>query len=116
MSESSYNQQPKSEPKWQGITSFVLGIIIILADSSIVISYSGILNTLSSGCYAAIIGFVSLCSLFTGWLFAIVGFILGIIGLKYIKMKLAIIGIILSTIGFGAYIYLFIMVLRIGQA
>ncbi|MBN2463580.1 MAG: hypothetical protein JXB43_08310 [Dehalococcoidia bacterium] len=118
MNDNLTNQQPKAGPKWQAITSLVLGGISILADANIVITYSGILNGLLGGVYTEITGTICsilfLSSLFGGWLFAMVGLIFGIMGLKYTKRKLAIAGIILSVIGFVAYVYLYFMAVRIG--
>ena len=99
-------QLSKAEPKWQAITSSVLGSLSILADVNIIIAYSRTLR---------IIDYISTSSLFGGWLFAAVGFIFGIMGLKYTRNKLAIAGIVLSVIGFVAYVYLYFMALRIGQ-
>ena len=91
-------QQPRAGPKWQAISSLVLGIISILADVSIVSFYSSPISWL-----------------FGGWLFATVGFILGIMGLKYTRKKLAIAGVVLSVIGFVAFVYLYYVLWRIGQ-
>jgi len=111
------NQKTKTDPKWQAIISFVLGLISILADANIVMNYYGIIDNLLAGVYEEtytirVILFYG--SLFGSWLLAMVGFILGIIGLKYAKKKLAIAGIILSIIGLGAYVYLYAMAVRIG--
>lgn len=50
-----------------------------------------------------------------GWLFAIVGIVLGIMGLKSVKNKLAIAGLVLSVAGLVPYIYYAIVIaFRIG--
>ena len=110
-------QQTEVEPKWQATTSIVLGIISMLADVYIVIFYfyPRILIELFGEWNTAIIDPIFLSSLFGGWLFATVGFIFGIMGLKYTRKKLAIAGIVLSVIGFVAYVYLYFMAVRIGQ-
>lgn len=115
MKDNSSKQQSQANPKWQGITSLILGIISILADFNIIIVYSRVLNDLLGGkWYPDIIDPILTVSLFGGWIFAMVGFIFGIIGLKCTKKKLAIAGIALSVIGFIAYVFLWAMAVRIG--
>jgi hypothetical protein len=94
------NQKTETGPKWQAITSLVLGIISVLAEVSIITFPSPIF----------------IIWLYGGWLFAAVGFILGIMGLKYTRKKLAIAGVVLSVIGFVAFVYLYYIALRMGQA
>ena len=84
MSSNSDPYQLKAEPKWQAVVSFVLGIISILA--------------------AAIVTYTSWV-LFTDWFWCrlfpvlpVVGLVLGIMGLKYTKKRLAITGVILCSI------------------
>jgi hypothetical protein len=101
MNENSLSQQSKADPKPEAITSLVLGIISILADLNIIAPvYFGIsidIGTLS------VMSDIAPYSLYGGWFFPTSGFILGILGLKSTKKKLAVTGIILSTIGFMAY-------------
>ena len=47
---------------------------------------------------------------FWGWLFAIVGIVLGIMGLKSVKTKLAIAGLVLCVTGLATYIYVITLV------
>lgn len=93
----------KRDPKGKAIACFILGIISILP----------ILLTLLT-MYRAVM-FAWMLSLITvpG---AIIGIILGLLGLKSTKKKLAIGGIILSLIGIFGYIYIYIVALRIGTA
>jgi len=111
MNSNSDNQRAITEPKWQAIASLILGIISILPGVSVLIS----LGT-SWQLVAKIIAYLGLS--FIGywiWLFPAAGFILGIIGLKYTKKKLAIAGIVLSLIGFMVYTFVYTITLRMGQ-
>jgi len=100
------NQQPKAEPKPEAITSLVLGIVSILAGMIIVIHYLQSESGLLPYDGGEIIGNIADVSIFWGWLIPMLGFALGIMGLKSVKKKLAITGIILSSIGLVTYIFL----------
>lgn len=76
------HQQPKAEPKWQGIFSLVLGVTSTLANASYMLLHSTLIKF---------------------WFVPAAGIVLGIIGLKYIKKALAIMGIVLSSISLLAY-------------
>jgi hypothetical protein len=103
MSNNSNNQQPKAEPKAEAISSLILGIISILADLSMIVPvYFRISIDIGN---LSVIDDIAPYSLFGGWFFPTSGLVLGIMGLKSTKKKLAITGIILSTIGLMAYIY-----------
>ena len=56
---------------------------------------------------------ISGVSIYCGWLFPIVGIILGIMGLKSVEKKLAMVGLILSVICLVTYIYAVTSVFRI---
>ena len=87
-------QQYVTEPKWQAITSSVLGVISILGNvSSIIFPSMGFWFRAQQ----------TLLPPEIGWLFPAVGLVLGIMGLKYMSKKLAIAGIVLSSIGLMTY-------------
>ncbi|MFC2050092.1 hypothetical protein ACFLTN_02810 [Chloroflexota bacterium] len=114
MSSNSTTQQAKAEPRWQGISSFILGVISALPAASILtiilINYFRILLDVGPT-WQRIVDCIAIFGLmwlgFGGWLFPAVSFVLGIMGLKYTKKKLAITGIILSIVGFVAYTFLY---------
>jgi heme O synthase-like polyprenyltransferase len=114
MSNDSNRQQSKAEPRWQSITSLVLGIISILPGVSILIYFRA---PTESGwrSIAEIIAYPVVFSPYWGWLFPAVGFFLGVMGLKYTKKILAIMGIVLSLIGFVAYTFVYVILLKMGQ-
>lgn len=114
MNSNSNSQQSKAEPKWQAITSVVLGIISVLAAVNIVTANFPTWSALWEAWDTPMISPIFIGPIFGGLLFATVGFILGIMGLKYTKRKLAIAGIILSVIGFVAFVHLHFMAARIG--
>jgi hypothetical protein len=94
MNKSMTNQQSKTEPKWQAITSLVLGGISILGNiSSISFPSMGFWFRAQQ----------TLLPPEIGWLFPTVGLVLGIMGLKYMRKKLVIGGIVLSSIGLMTY-------------
>ena len=112
MSKNSANQQSKAEPRWQGRSSFILGVITAIPAVSNLIIY--LIINISPDVWSrwqgiiACIGILGLLWLsFGGWLLPAAGFVLGIMGLKYTKKKLAITGIILSIVGFVAYTLLY---------
>jgi len=98
MSETSVRES--YQPKWQGISSLVLGLICVVADVYIV-AYFYLNLEFVTGWVVFI--YLLLVFIFGGWLFAAVGFIFGIMGLKYTNRILAIAGVILCVIGFIAY-------------
>lgn len=93
MDNDSTQQQPNTEPKWNAV-SLALGItpIMILVIFIVLGQYT---NNVISGIIA--------CACFV---FPIFGFVLGILGLRDPKRKIAITGIVLSIIGFAAFICL----------
>lgn len=100
MNSNSNSQQSKAEPKWQGVTSLVLGTISVLAAVNIVAVNFHTLSQLWEEWDTLMIHHIFIGPIFGVSLIATVGFILGIMGLKYTKKKLAIAGIVLSVIGF----------------
>jgi MFS family permease len=115
-----FNEQSKPEPKWQAISSSILGIISILPVATILIYYLYELKAyypiLPEACVRCleryeiprITGRFGLLWLIGGgWLFPVAGFVLGIMGLKYSKKKLAITGIVLSIVGFAVCAFLY---------
>jgi len=102
MKNSSNNHQSISEPKWQGITSLVLGVVSILAN---VISVIFGQKALMEFWFMPTQEFPFEIEI--GWLFPAVGLVLGIMGLKYTKKRLAVTGIILSIFGFMTYTFLY---------
>jgi len=99
MKNSSNNHQSISEPKWQGITSLVLGVVSILAN---VISVIFGQKALMEFWFMPTQEFPFEIEI--GWLFPAVGLVLGIMGLKYTRQKLAIDGTVLCSIGLLTYI------------
>ena len=93
--------------------SLVLGIISVLADVNIVTAHFRTWSQLWYAWDTPMIRHIFIGPIFGGLLFATVGFILGIMGLKYTKRKLAIAGIVLSVIGFVACVHLHFMAARI---
>jgi hypothetical protein len=96
-------QQPKPDPKGKATVSFMLGIISIipLAISwvldTLITPFMDNPNTISSLSFSLGISFLPIASLL-----ALIGAVLGIIGLKSSKRKYAIVGLIL-----GIYVLLF---------
>jgi len=111
MNNNQTNQQQKVDHKGKVIGSLVFGGISIILNLILVVHYSRVLGEGLTGMIGA---YLSFFSLILGWLFPIVGLILGILGLKSTKKKLAITGIILSLIGLAGYIYIFSIALRLG--
>jgi len=113
------NHQPKAGPRWQAISSLILGIISILPIETILIYYLYDLKWyypilpevwvrwLERYEIPEISGYFGLYWVTWGWLFPIAGLILGVLGLKYSKRKLAITGIVLSLIGLIVYAFLY---------
>lgn len=100
MSNSQSHQQSKPDPKPEAVTSLVLGITSVLAAVSALIRAFDIFPTWWEP-IESISGFYD----YWGWLFAIVGIVLGIMGLKSVKNKLAIAGLVLSVTSLVPYIY-----------
>ncbi|MFQ6084385.1 MAG: hypothetical protein ACE5WD_13650 [Candidatus Aminicenantia bacterium] len=96
--------------KGKAIASLILGIISVIPAAIIgmefreIIKIPGVMVTIS---------FLAISLTGTFWI-AIAGLILGAIGVKSTKKKFAILGIILSIIGFGASVYTYLFFLRIG--
>jgi uncharacterized membrane protein len=89
MNNNSRIQQIKTEPKWHAV-SLALGITPVMI--LVIFIVLGYINNV-------IIGII-------GWacfVFPIFGFVLGILGLRDPKRKMAIAGIVLSVIGFVAF-------------
>jgi hypothetical protein len=89
------------EPKPEAISSVALGILNILADLAIVASHGDIPRygyNIDSN--------IVVISVKWGWLFGLMGLILGILGMKSIDKRLAISGITLSSIAFTIYMLL----------
>jgi hypothetical protein len=111
-------QRPRFNPKIKILLSLLFGIISILGE---VITFASFISFRFPSFWknivfqSEIIGWIGIIVLFLGWLFPLLGIILGIIGLRSEK-KLAIIGILLSLIGLIGYIYLCLIALRIGTA
>jgi len=99
MKNSSNNHQYISEPKWQGITSLVLGVVSILANvTSVIFGQKALME------FWLIPTQEFPFEIEIGWLFPAVGLVLGIMGLKYTRRKLAIDGTVLCSIGLLIYI------------
>jgi hypothetical protein len=119
MNDSLNSQQSKPEPKWQGMSSLMLGVVTAIPVVCTFI-YFLIYATLHH------VGpMLSTVSYFTGavvwmwfylggWIFPAAGFVLGIMGLKYTKKRLAVTGIILSMVGFVNYTFLYFFWSRFG--
>jgi hypothetical protein len=84
----------------------ILGIIGTLAVVSILIWHFEILTV---GWELIVI--ISGISFYFAWLFAIVGIVLGIMGLKSVVKKLAISGLVLSITSLTTYIYMVTLVM-----
>lgn len=106
-------QQPKPASKGKAIASLVAGIISVISDMMLLTSFyfelplRGVIEQFAYFLFSLLI---------LGWIFPVLGLILGIVSLKSIKKNLAIIGIILSLIGLVGVIYIYIIALRIGTA
>jgi hypothetical protein len=90
----------KSQPKWQGITSLILGFISMLPAINVYyfnIIYRGHILTWP------FIYWMFLSS----WIFGSIAFILGVVGLKYRTWPLAVTGMVLAIGGFVVYTYLY---------
>ena len=111
MDNRSITQQPKPDPKGKAITSLILGIISMFP---LVVGFAGLvlLRWVAEDFYwkhynvlplqvAFAIFFMSPIAFLSG----VVGLILGKIGLKSSRKKLAISGIILSILGLGGSIF-----------
>lgn len=97
------NKQPRAE----AISSLVLGIISILANASIpvyrLVSESAVLPYNVE----RVTQYIPVVSVFWGWLIPILGFALGIMGLRSRKKNLAITGLIGTILSFtGLVIYI----------
>ncbi len=109
MIKNSTSQKTKPEPIPEAVSSVILGIVSILAVVAIIASkgnvpYRGFdIWDIDSN--------IILVSVKWGWLFSIIGLILGILGMKSSAKKLAISGIVLSAItlliNLPAALYLF---------
>jgi hypothetical protein len=112
-------QRPKFNPEIKTLLSLFFGIISILGEA---ITFTSFISFRFPPFWknivfqSEIIGWIAIIVLFLGWLFPLLGIILGITGLKSQKKKLAIIGILLSLIGLIGYIYICLIALRIGTA
>jgi len=112
-------QRLKLDPKIKTSLSLLLGIISILGEA---ITFASFISFRFPPFWknivfqSEIVGWIEVIVLFLGWLFPLLGIILGIIGLSSQKKKLAIIGILLSLIGLIGYVYLCLIALRIGTA
>lgn len=99
-------QPLKFDPKPEAISSLVLGFLSVIAGLTIIIHYlqseSGVLPY-DGG---QIIEIIVEASIFWGWLVPLLGIALGIMGLKSVKKKLAIVGIVLSFLGLVTYVFL----------
>ena len=90
------SKQSKPDPKPEAISSTVLGVITVVAAVIMVADvYFDFLYFSALGRYIILV--IRMFSFFWGWLFAMVGFALGLMGLKSTRRRLAITGIILSS-------------------
>ncbi len=104
--------QSKPEPKWQGMSSFILGVITAIPVLCSLIAFSISYTTSHAG---PTLSMIYTCTMIVGWIwfqlagwiFPAAGFVLGIMGLKYTKKRLAVTGIILSIVGFVAYTFIY---------
>jgi len=111
----SSNKQLKADPKPEAISSLVLGIITILLAIILVVAY--FLNILMVYVWGPWGAFTSLAliagfSFYWDWLFSSVGISLGIMGLRSTKKKMAMTGIILSSVALVTDIYMYIVTYR----
>jgi hypothetical protein len=90
----------EAQPKWQAITSLILGLISIVP--AVNIFY---LNFSNRG-YIWPWPFIAWMYL-SSWIFGSIAFILGVVGLKYRTWPLAVTGIVLAIGGFIIYTYLY---------
>jgi len=102
------NRTNEAQPKWQSITSFILGFIsaLTIVDRVFIDKFIQLDSVL-----AWIFFFIYL----TSWLFGAASIILGIIGLKYSSRPFAIAGMVLSLIGLAAFIDLHNFIRQMGR-
>lgn len=96
------NKSSKSEPNWKASASLISGIISV---SPIIITFLTRFQVIIGA------GMLSLMAV----PIAIIGIIFGIMELKSTKKRLALMGFILSLIGLGTSIYIYLIALRVGQ-
>ena len=120
MSDQINQQLGASNHKGKAITSLILGIISVIPNFIVLISFYS-LNWQTRFLESRVLGFIlGLSYMGIGFLIvpliSITGIILGLLGLKSTKKNFAIAGIILSIIDLGTAIYAFLIALRIGTA
>lgn len=91
-------KEPRADPKPEALSSVVLGVITVVAAVIMVADfYFDLRYRCFSGWGGYIILVISMFSWFWGWLFAMGGLALGLMGLKSTRRRLAITGTILSS-------------------
>ncbi|MCJ7655092.1 MAG: hypothetical protein MUO97_07325 [Dehalococcoidia bacterium] len=120
MSKNSANQQPKTEPQWQTISSLILGIISIILPYIIIVWQAGVV----SGTLGRLLWYgtglgggsakVFLLGMIVAGICAIFGLIFGTKGLKSTRRKLAIVGITICAISLLFWIWLLLVWLIAG--
>lgn len=111
-------QFKSSNHKGRAIASLVIGIIDMIGEIIVFLSFISFRfpqfwRDVVFQSYS--IGVIVFLFLYLGWLFSILGIILGIFGFSSTKKGLALSGIIMSMVSLGAYIYIFAIALRIAQ-
>ena len=101
----------------KAVASLVLGIINLVIPSYLLLFFHIGAVAVGNKLIDFIFGLLEMILIFgLGFVFIIIGMILGILGLKSEKRKLSITGIILSLISLGGNIYIYMMFLKMGWA